>query len=70
MKRILLTLAAFAVLTPCLASAQMPDARQMSGVPLPVPDLAPGTVTVRVVRGNHHEHHSEPGRRALRRAVA
>ena len=37
------------------ASAQMPpgmpDARQMSGVPLPVPDLATGTVTVRVVRG-------------------
>src|SRR5437773_5795090 len=30
---------------------QMPDARQMSGVPLPVADLAPGTVTVRVVRG-------------------
>jgi len=50
-KRILLTLALFAALTPCLAYAQMPDARQMSGVPLPVPDLAPGTVTVRVVRG-------------------
>jgi hypothetical protein len=31
--------------------AQMPDARQMSGVPLPVSDLPPGTVTVRVVRG-------------------
>jgi hypothetical protein len=30
---------------------QMPDARQMSGVPLPVGDLAAGTVTVRVVRG-------------------
>jgi hypothetical protein len=33
------------------AGVQMPDARQMSGVPLPVADLAPGTVTVRVVRG-------------------
>jgi len=33
------------------AGAQMPDARQMSGIPLPVPDLAVGTVTVRVVRG-------------------
>jgi hypothetical protein len=33
------------------AAPQMPDARQMSGVPLPVGDLAPGTVTVRVVRG-------------------
>jgi hypothetical protein len=32
--------------------AQMPDARQMSGVPLPVADLTPGTVTVRVVRGS------------------
>ena len=34
------------------ASAQvaMPDARQMSGVPLPAGDLANGTVTVRVVR--------------------
>jgi hypothetical protein len=31
--------------------AQMPDARQMSGVPLPVAELPPGTVTVRVVRG-------------------
>ena len=33
------------------AGAQMPDARQMSGIPLPVADLAPGTITVRVVRG-------------------
>jgi len=34
-----------------ITQAQMPDPRQMSGVPLPVADLAPGTVTVRVVRG-------------------
>jgi hypothetical protein len=34
------------------AGAQMPDAKQMSGIPLPVADLAPGTVTVRVVRGS------------------
>lgn len=33
------------------AGAQMPDPQQMSGVPLPVGDLAPGTVTVRVARG-------------------
>jgi len=33
------------------AIAQMPDPKQMSGVPLPVGDLATGTVTVRVVRG-------------------
>jgi hypothetical protein len=29
----------------------MPDVRQMSGIPLPVADLPPGTVSVRVVRG-------------------
>ncbi len=33
-------------------AAQMPDAKQMSGIPLPVSDLAIGTVTVRVVRGS------------------
>jgi hypothetical protein len=31
--------------------AQMPDPKQMSGVPLPVTDLQPGTVMVRVIRG-------------------
>ena len=36
---------------PSTLVAQMPDARQMSGVPLPVSELAPGTITVRVVRG-------------------
>lgn len=30
----------------------MPDARQMSGVPLPAGDVAVGTITVRVVRGS------------------
>jgi hypothetical protein len=30
---------------------QMPDPRQMSGVPLPVADLQPGTVSVRLIRG-------------------
>lgn len=30
---------------------QMPDPKQMSGVPLPVPDMEIGTVTVRVIRG-------------------
>lgn len=34
-----------------LAAGQMPDPQQMSGIPLPVGDLAPGTVTVRVARG-------------------
>lgn len=53
MKRVTLVsaLAVFVALTSAVALAQMPDASQMSGVPLPVPDLAPGTVTVRVVRG-------------------
>lgn len=41
---------AFAQMPP--SGAQMPDASQMSGVPLPVGDLAPGTITVRVVRGS------------------
>ena len=31
--------------------AQMPDPRAMSGTPLPVGDLTPGTVTARVIRG-------------------
>jgi hypothetical protein len=34
------------------AAAQMPDARQMSGIPRPDPQLATGTVTVRVARGS------------------
>jgi hypothetical protein len=32
--------------------AQMPDPKQMSGVPLPTSDIPAGTVTVRVVRGS------------------
>ena len=35
---------------PAAGSPQMPDAKQMSGRPLPVADLPVGTVTVRVVR--------------------
>src|SRR4029078_7362742 len=30
----------------------MPDPKQMSGMPLPVPDVTVGTVTVRVIRGS------------------
>lgn len=33
------------------AGGQMPDPKQMSGIPLPVPDVPDGTVTVRVIRG-------------------
>lgn len=34
------------------AGTQMPDPRQMSGVPLPTGEIPAGTVTVRVVRGS------------------
>lgn len=55
----LAVVAALALALPVRMSAQgmagqgidMPDARQMSGMPLNVGELAPGTVTVRVVRG-------------------
>jgi hypothetical protein len=43
---------ALLALTPVTALAQMPDARQMSGIPRPDPQLATGTVTVRVARGS------------------
>ena len=33
------------------ATAAQPDPRQMSGLPLPVAELADGTITVRVIRG-------------------
>jgi hypothetical protein len=36
---------------PALAAAQMPDARQMSGIPMPTSDAPAGTVSVRLVRG-------------------
>lgn len=50
------TLVIFAVLVSSLAaapsaSAQMPDLKAMSGVPLPVTDVPTGTVSVRVIRG-------------------
>jgi hypothetical protein len=41
----------FLVSLVAVAAAQMPDPRQMSGVPLAVGDLSPGTVTARVIRG-------------------
>jgi hypothetical protein len=34
------------------AQPNVPDLRQMSGVPLPTPDLPPGSISVRVVRGS------------------
>lgn len=49
-----MTRAAFliALFVAAIASAQqMPDPKQMSGMPLPVPDVPVGTVTARVIRG-------------------
>ncbi len=37
---------------PSGASAQMPDMKQMSGIPRPVDDLPVGSVSVRVIRGD------------------
>jgi hypothetical protein len=54
MTRLVLRVAmAFAVVTAASlhASAQMPDPKQMSGIPLPVAELPTGSVTIRVVRG-------------------
>jgi hypothetical protein len=40
------------LLTATMASAQMPDPRQMSGIPRPDPQLQNGIATVRVIRGS------------------
>ena len=46
------TLAAIVLLLlPVAVSAQMMDPKQVAGMPLPVGDVPPGTVTVRVIRG-------------------
>jgi len=61
-KRVFVTFVVFVgfVMTPWRVNAQapfagqgaaMPDPKAMSGMPLPVPDLAAGTVTARVIRG-------------------
>src|SRR6476620_11587510 len=34
------------------SGTEMPDPRQMSGVPLPMGDMPVGTITVRVIRGS------------------
>ena len=51
MKPLVSALALLAVATVASAQMGMPDPKQMSGMPLPVGELAPGTVSVRVVRG-------------------
>jgi hypothetical protein len=50
MARAAVALCAIAVLA-MPASAQMPDARQMSGIPMPTSDVPAGSVSVRLVRG-------------------
>lgn len=54
--RLTLRLAAIALLlVPAAAApaiAQMPDARQMSGIPMPSPDVPAGSIVVRLVRGD------------------
>ena len=50
---VVLTVAtASAQMPPQGAGAAMPNAKEMSGVPLPSGDLPPGSITVRVVRGS------------------
>lgn len=51
MRRVLVALVLLALMSPGV-SAQMPDPRQMSGVPLPTGEIPAGTVTVRVIRGS------------------
>lgn len=43
--------AVMAILMSAGLMAQMPDVRQMSGIPMPSGDVAPGSVSVRLVRG-------------------
>ena len=46
-------LALFAVAgVSALVSGQMPDARQMSGIPMPTPEVPAGSLSVRLVRGD------------------
>lgn len=51
MKTLVAALALLAAASAASAQMGMPDPKQMSGMPLPVGELAPGTVSVRVVRG-------------------
>jgi hypothetical protein len=52
MKHLLAALAILALAASASAQMGMPDPKQMSGMPLPMGEMTPGTVTVRVVRGN------------------
>jgi len=50
--RALLALVCGLLAAAAVGQAQMPDARQMSGIPRPVDDLPPGAVSVRLIRGD------------------
>ena len=51
-RRFALTIAALALASTAVALAQMPSPKEMSGIPRPDPELAAGTVSVRVIRGD------------------
>jgi hypothetical protein len=46
------TLATLAILSPAGSAQQMPDPKEIAGIPLPVGDLPNGSVVVRVIRGS------------------
>ncbi len=52
MRRLALACALALAAAPAFAQFQMPDPRQMSGIPRPVTDLPDNTVSVRVIRGS------------------
>jgi hypothetical protein len=51
MKLLALVLVVLALAAPAFAQLQMPDPKQMSGIPRPVTDLPAGHVSVRLIRG-------------------
>src|SRR5262245_50368899 len=50
-KALLCALTCLFAAAPVLAQFQMPDPKQMSGIPRPVDDLPSGSVSVRLIRG-------------------
>jgi hypothetical protein len=50
MRRILFTITALATLVSAVGAQQMPDPSRMAGVPLPAPELADGSVSIRLMR--------------------
>lgn len=50
--RVMVCVILFALAAATPAQPQMPDVRQMSGIPMPSGDVPPGTIVVRVIRGD------------------